>query len=158
MGAGQAIQLDLAQKNAMQFLSPMVGDVLDKLGDQFAGQQGGICLLLALRGLVPDFGGWPSNTSIRQPTLSRWHFATLSPGRTDAQFCQEIEWWKQEKTSHSHQIFLGRDSHPEATASPTRQMQCRSAARNDLRTSSGTGRDHNHLDLFTRIALKRIER
>ena len=61
LGAGQAIQLDLAQKNAMQFLSPMVGDVLDKLGDQFAGQQGGICLLLALRGLVPDFGGWPSN-------------------------------------------------------------------------------------------------
>ena len=54
MGAGQAIQSDLAQEKTMQFLSLMVGDALDKLGDKAAGQQGGILPLLALGGLVPS--------------------------------------------------------------------------------------------------------
>ena len=52
----------------MQFLSLMVGDVLDNLGDKVAGQQGGIHPFLALRGLVPglvrQLRGWPSKASI----------------------------------------------------------------------------------------------
>ena len=52
-GAGKAIQSDVAQKKAMEFLSPMVGDALDKLGDKVAGQEGGFLPLLALGGLIP---------------------------------------------------------------------------------------------------------
>lgn len=53
VGAGKAIQSDLAQKKAMQLMSPLVGDALDTLGDKVAGQQGGILPLLALGGLMP---------------------------------------------------------------------------------------------------------
>jgi len=53
LGAGKVIQSDLAQKKAMQMLTSMVGDALDKLGDKVAGQQGGFLPLLALGGLIP---------------------------------------------------------------------------------------------------------
>lgn len=53
LGAGKAIQSDLAQKKAMEFVSPFVGQALDTLGDKVAGQQGGILPLLALGGLIP---------------------------------------------------------------------------------------------------------
>ena len=72
MGVGQAIQSDLAQKKAMQFLSPMVGDALDKLGDKVASQQGGFLPPLALGGLVPGLVkklGGGSHTSIGHRTL-----------------------------------------------------------------------------------------
>ena len=73
--AGKAIQSDLAQKKAMEFISPLVGDTLDKLGDKVgwqelmkqlgAGsliyqsgtdpyQEGGLLPLLGLGGLIPD--------------------------------------------------------------------------------------------------------
>ena len=39
MGAGKAIQSDLAQKKAMEFIKPLVGDTLDKLGDKVGGEE-----------------------------------------------------------------------------------------------------------------------
>ena len=75
MGAGTAIQSDLVHKKAMEFISPLVGDTLDKLGDKVgwqelmkqlgAGsliyqsgtdpyQEGGLLPLLGLGGLIPD--------------------------------------------------------------------------------------------------------
>ena len=75
MGAGKAIQSDLAQKKAMEFISPLVGDTLDKLGNKVGGeeamkqlgagatttyqsgtdpyQEGGLLPLLGLGGLIP---------------------------------------------------------------------------------------------------------
>ena len=74
MGAGKAIQSDLAQKKAMEFISPLVGDTLDKLGNKVGGeeamkqlgagattyqsgtdpyQEGGFLPLLGLGGLIP---------------------------------------------------------------------------------------------------------
>ena len=95
-------------------------------------------------------GWWQSHVSIRHRTLSRrWHFAPLSPGRTDSWVSRATGRWKQERTSHSHHGFFGHDSHPEATVSPSRRKQLRSAARNDLWTLTDTF-------LFSRIALKRI--
>ena len=37
VGAGKAIKSDLAQKKAMEFISPLVGDTLDKLGNKVGG-------------------------------------------------------------------------------------------------------------------------
>ena len=72
MGAGKAIQSDLAQKKAMEFIKPLVGDTLDKLGDKVGGeemkqlgscttyksgtepyQESGLLPLLALGGMIP---------------------------------------------------------------------------------------------------------
>ena len=53
LGAGKTIQSDLAQKKAMEILSPMVGEALDKLGDKVAGQQGGFLPLVVLGELTP---------------------------------------------------------------------------------------------------------
>ena len=74
VGAGKAIQSDLAQKKAMEFISPLVGDTLDKLGNKVGGeeamkqlgagattyqsgtdpyQEGGFLPLLGLGGLIP---------------------------------------------------------------------------------------------------------
>ena len=74
VGAGKAIQSDLAQKKAMEFIKPLVGDSLDKLGNKVGGeevmkqlgagattyqsgtdpyQEGGFLPLLALGGLIP---------------------------------------------------------------------------------------------------------
>ena len=75
VGAGKAIQSDLAQKKAMEFIKPLVGDSLDKLGNKVGGeevmkqlgagattyqsgtdpyQEGGLLPLLALGGgLIP---------------------------------------------------------------------------------------------------------
>ena len=39
VGAGKAIQSDLAQKKAMEFISPLVGDTLDKLGNKVGGEE-----------------------------------------------------------------------------------------------------------------------
>ena len=39
VGAGKAIQSDLAQKKAMEFISPLVGDTLDKLGNKVVGEE-----------------------------------------------------------------------------------------------------------------------
>ena len=46
MGAGKVIQSDLAQEKAMELMSSLVGDALDKLGDKVARQEGGHLLLL----------------------------------------------------------------------------------------------------------------
>ena len=74
MGAGKAIQSDLAQKKAMEFIKPLVGDTLDKLGDKVGGeemkqlgagsttygsgtepyQEGGLLPMLALGSMLPD--------------------------------------------------------------------------------------------------------
>ena len=72
VGAGKAIQSDLAQKKAMEFIKPLVGDTLDKLRDKVGGeemkqlgsgttygsgiepyQERGLLPLLALGGLIP---------------------------------------------------------------------------------------------------------
>ena len=37
VGAGKAIQSDLAQKKAIEFILPLVGDTLDKLGNKVGG-------------------------------------------------------------------------------------------------------------------------
>ena len=39
VGAGKAIQSDLDQKKAMEFISPLVGDTLDKLGSKVGGEE-----------------------------------------------------------------------------------------------------------------------
>ena len=39
MGAGKAIQSDLAQKKAMEVIKPLVGDTLEKLGDKVGGEE-----------------------------------------------------------------------------------------------------------------------
>ena len=39
VGASKAIQSDLAQKKAMEFISPLVGDTLDKLGNKVDGEE-----------------------------------------------------------------------------------------------------------------------
>ena len=57
-GVGKAIQSDLAQKKAMQLVSPFVGQALDTLGDKVAGQQGGLVPLLALiPSMIKQLGG-----------------------------------------------------------------------------------------------------
>ena len=53
LGAGKTVQSDLAQKKAMEILSPMMGEALDKLGDKVAGQQGGFLALVVLGELIP---------------------------------------------------------------------------------------------------------
>ncbi|KAL9958865.1 hypothetical protein ACROYT_G035937 [Oculina patagonica] len=63
LGAGKAIQSDLAQKKAMELVSPFVGQALDTLGDKVAGQQGGILPLLGLiPSLVKQLGGTGTDT------------------------------------------------------------------------------------------------
>ena len=51
--AGKTVQSDLAQKKAMEILSPMMGEALDKLGDKVASQQGGFLPLVVLGELIP---------------------------------------------------------------------------------------------------------
>ena len=95
MGAGKAIQSDLAQKKAMEFIQPLVGGTLDKLGDKVGGeemkqlgagsstyrsgtehyQEGGLLLLLALGGMIPglmkQLGASSGPPIARPPRLPR---------------------------------------------------------------------------------------
>lgn len=62
MGAGKLIQSDVAQKKAMEFVEPMVGEALDTLGKKVMPkgfQEGGILPLLGglIPGLVKQLGG-----------------------------------------------------------------------------------------------------
>ena len=92
MGAVKAIQSDLAQKKAMEFISPLVGDTMDKLGNKVGGeelmkqsgtgsrtyhsgtdpcQEGGLLPLLGKGGLIPELvkqmGGGGKKKKHRMP-------------------------------------------------------------------------------------------